>query len=118
MIQADLLAPPPFDPAEGSRRKAEGQALQAESLRLRPYRDRIRDYLVALAEAGEAFTSDSVYAMAEAEGDPLPAGQPMGAMFSAAAKAGLIGRVWTPSVASDRAASHRRALTVWKGAGR
>lgn len=114
-VQADLFAAPAVDPVEGSRRKDDGQARQMDSERLRPYRERIRDYLVFLAETGKPFTSDSVYLMAEHEGDPLPAGQPMGAMFSAAAKAGLIERVWTPAVASDRAESHRRALTVWRG---
>ncbi len=116
--QDDLFNHPVADQAEAERRKDEGQALQESSDRLRPFRERIRDYLVALASVGTTFTSDDVYLAAEAEGLPLPQGMPMGAMFSAASKAGLIERVWTPSVASVRAESHGRALTVWRGTGR
>ena len=78
-------------------------------------RERIADYIRQLAESGMPFTSDSVYELADLEGDPLPDGLNIGAMFNAASRRGEIEPVWSPSIPSKRPTSHARALKVWQG---
>lgn len=115
MTQVDLFAHPVAEPELAERLKAQGQGRQLASERLEPLRDAIARHLEAVAATGDEFTSDDVHLRAERLGDPLPDGSPMGAIFGAAARKGLIERVWRPSVKSERAASHGRALTVWRG---
>lgn len=78
-------------------------------------RKRVAGYILQLARSGMPFTSDNVYELADAEGDPLPEGLNIGAMFNAASRRGLIEPVWSPSIPSKRPASHARALKVWQG---
>ncbi len=78
-------------------------------------RERIADYIKRLAGSRMPFTSDSVYELADAQGEPLPEGLNIGAMFSAASRRGEIEPVWSPSIPSKRPASHARGLKVWQG---
>lgn len=78
-------------------------------------RERITDYIRQLARSGMPFTSDNVYELADAEGEPLPEGLNIGSMFNAASRRGEIEPVWSPSIPSKRPASHARGLKVWQG---
>jgi hypothetical protein len=115
MTQVDLFSHPVAEPELADRLRAEGQGKQLQAPTLEPLRECIARHLKAVAAEGGEFTSDDVHLRAERHQEPIPDGAPMGSMFGAAARRGLIERVWVPSVKSVRAASHGRALTVWRG---
>lgn len=104
-----------FDAEEAERRKTEGVALALENPAYEDTRAQVEGYIEALARSGEPFTSDDVYAMADADGAPIPDDFNMGSLFVAAHKRGLIELVWCPSVKSKRPNSHARTVKVWRG---
>lgn len=115
-VQDTLFDHPTREPETARTLREEGISRQESSPRLETFRGRIAQAIDTLASRPGEFTSDDVYLQAERQGDPFPPGMPMGACFNAAAKAGIIVRVWCPARKSERALSHGRAVTVWKGA--
>lgn len=99
----------------GEDLKAQGMAQALEADAVAEWRELARESVEWLAAQGRPFTSDDLTALC---GLPHPdAGSnrnnAVGAVFSGAARRGLIRRVGMRK--AGRASSHARVLTVWEG---
>lgn len=102
-----------FDPRLGERVKARGLAQAGGAVRAWPWRVHAMEALRDLAALGEPFTADDVVGKVGLPDSGTNRNNAVGALFSAAAREGLIVRVGFRN--TKRVAGHARVVSIWAG---